>query len=81
MQVIAPLLIIQRVANRSALTKKTLVSGRLSSFKTRSRGELAGDNGATPGGDFVSSVNIRGVDSGKLGVVVGAATDSHRNKV
>ena len=65
-QVIAPLLIIQRVANKSALTKKTLVSGRLSSFKARSRGELTGGDDALPDGDFVSSVDGCRVGPGEL---------------
>jgi len=38
--VIAPLLIIQRVANRSALTSDTIVTGTISSFHVGGRGEL-----------------------------------------
>lgn len=36
---IAALLIVQRVANRSALTSDTIVTGGISSFHFRSRGE------------------------------------------
>ena len=46
---IAPLLIVQRVANRSApLTSNTIVTGNISSFHTRSRGESAGVNRTLP---------------------------------
>lgn len=41
-QVIAPLLIIQRVANRSALTSDTIVTGHIISFHDRGRGESVG---------------------------------------
>ena len=75
-QVIAPLLIIQRVANKSALTSNTLVSGRLSTFKARSRGELTDGGGAVPGGDPTSSVGEHGMDSGELRVGVEATTDA-----
>jgi len=49
-QVIAPLLIIQRVANRIALTSDTIVSGNIGSFRARSRGESTGGSYALPGG-------------------------------
>ena len=46
---IAPLLIVQRVANRSApLTSNTIVTGNISSFHTSSRGESAGGNRTLP---------------------------------
>ena len=54
---IAPLLVIQRVANKSALTSNTIVSGRLSPFEARSRGELTDGSDALPGGDPTSSVD------------------------
>jgi len=41
-QVIAPLLIIQRVANQSALTSSTIVSGHVNSLHVRSRGVSTG---------------------------------------
>ena len=42
LQVIAPLLVILRVANKSALTRNTVASARASEFKTRTKQELAG---------------------------------------
>ena len=66
---IASLLIIQRVANRSALTSNTVASGRLSDFKARSQGQLTTGSDALPsGGDPASSVDERGTDSGEPGV-------------
>ena len=68
-QVIAPLLIIQRVANRSALTRNTIASGRVSEFKVRTQGEFSG-GGAPPGGDRMSSAGERGTNSGEIEVGV-----------
>ena len=66
---IASLLIIQRVANKSALTSNTVTSGRLSDFKAKSQGQLTTGNGALPsGGDPMSPVDERGTNSGELGV-------------
>ena len=66
---IASLLIIQRVANKSALTSNTVASARLSDFKARSRGQPTTGGGAIPsGGDSMSSVDERGTNSGELGV-------------
>ena len=48
-QVIAPLLIIQRVANRSALTSNIIVSGGADSIHFRSRGVSTGGSCALPG--------------------------------
>ena len=78
-QVIAPLLVIQRVANKSALKSNTVVSGRLSSFEARTRGELTDGSGALPGGDPTSSVDRHGVSSGEPRSEVETTTDSHRN--
>jgi len=79
--VIAPLLIIQRVANKSAVTGSTVVSENIGSFRVRSRGESRGGGGATPGGYPTSSVNKYGEISGELrvGVKTEATIDSHRS--
>ena len=70
-QVLAPLLIIQRVANKSALTSNTFISGHLSSFKARSGEKSTSEAGAILSGDAMSSVDKRGVNSGELsGVTV-----------
>ena len=50
-QVIAPLLIVLRVANKSALTSNTVASGHISEFKAQTQGELASGSGVPPGGD------------------------------
>ena len=71
-QVIAPLLIILRVANRSALTSKTIASGRISGFKARSRGELTDGAGILPTGTPVSSTDEGEMDSGELTAGVAA---------
>ena len=76
-QVIAPLLIILRVADKSALTSNTIASGRVSEFKVRSPEELTG-GGTISGGDSTSSADERGMDSGEL--VVGAATHQDRTR-
>ena len=44
-QVIAPLLIVLRVANRRALTSEAIVSGNIGSIRFRSQGESADDSG------------------------------------
>lgn len=74
-QVIASLLIIQRVANKSSLTNNTIAPGNISSFKAKSQGELTGDSGTLPGRNYVSSVGEHGTTSGELGV--GVETDRH----
>ena len=64
---IAALLIIQRVANRSALTSDTIVTGNISSFQIGSRGESVGDNHAVyPMG----SADNYGKNTSELGIVV-----------
>ena len=67
-QVIAPLLIIRRVANKSAFTSDTINPGSISSFKARTRGELTGSSVDISGGNPGSSVGECGMDSGELGV-------------
>ena len=80
-QVIAPLLIIQRVANKSALTSNTIASRHLSSFRARSRGMSTGGNVNLSGGDPTSPVNNLGVGSGDLGVGDETTTDYHLDKI
>ena len=81
-QVIATLLIVQRVANKSALTSNTVASGRLNDFKAHSREDLTGGSGTLDGSDLVTSGDRHGVDSEKLGagVGVGTTTDSYQEK-
>ena len=75
-QVIAPLLIVQRVANRSALTSETITAVPTISFNPWSRGESTG--GALPGGDPMS-LDERGKKSGELGFRVRTTIDLHRD--
>lgn len=74
-QVIAPLFVVLRVANKSAVTNDTIASGHISGFEVQNRGDLTG------GGDAGSSVDERGMDSGEL--AAGVATtdiDSHQDR-
>ena len=73
-QAIASLLIIQRVANKSALTSNTIASGHLSSFRARSGERTTGTSGALPSGDPANSVDRRGVTSGELEIGVQETT-------
>ena len=61
-QVIAPLLIIQRVAKRSALTSDTIVTGNTGSFRARSRQESMGGSHALTGGYPTCSADNHGRD-------------------
>ena len=65
-QVIAPLLIIKRIANRSAFTSDTITGG-LCSFRVRSQGEPMDSSVLPANGDPVHSV-------GEFRVGVGAET-------
>ena len=80
-QAIASLLIIKRVANRSALTNDTIPSARMPSLRATSGGELMGDNGALPGGAPINSVGGRETGPGDLGVGAGTTIDSHQREV
>ena len=80
-QVIAPLLVIQRVADKSAATSDAVVSGRISDFEVRSRGELTGGSGALSSGCPASPVDQYGINSYELRVKVGTTIDLHRDKV
>jgi len=65
LQVIAPLLIIKRVANRTALTSDAIVIGRVSTFHVRSRGGSAGGGRALSGGHPTCSAGNHGKDIGE----------------
>ena len=71
-QVIAPLLIIRRVANRSALTSDTIVTRPIDSFRARSRGESTGGSHALPGRYPTCSADNHGKDTSELGIAVEA---------
>ena len=68
-QVIAPLLIIQRIANKSALMSNTLSPGGIEEFEARSRGESTA--GAVPRRFPVSLIG---------GVRVDTTVDYHQDK-
>ena len=80
-QVIAPLLIIQRVADKSALTSDTVVSGHLCSFKAKNRGELTGGSVALPNGNPMDSTDRIGKDSDEHEVGVETMVDFHRDEI
>ena len=73
---IAPLLIIKRVANRSALTGSIVVTGTVGSLKFRS-GEGSVGGGPLPSESSTSSAESWRNDSGEFGVGVGATIDLH----
>ena len=74
-QVIAPLLIIQRVANRSAMMSDTIKSGHSNSLHFRSQGESTGDSHALSGGYPMGSVDNHGIDTNDLEIVVETRVD------
>ena len=80
---IAPLLIILRAANRTALTSDTFASVHISEFKARSRGEITGGGGALPGGDPVGSMDEHVTNSYELGACHVRTTDidSHQGDI
>ena len=78
-QVIAPLLVILRVADKSAFTSNTGASYRMGSSKTMSWGEFTGGSDTLPGGNHSSSVDRRRVDSYELGIRIETTTDCHKD--
>ena len=74
---IAPLLIIQRVANGSALTGPAVTTGHTSSFNVRGQGEPTGSNGTPLGGYPKNLAAGYGNNPGEPGVVVERTTDLH----
>ena len=77
-QAIAPLLIIQRVAKKSALTGHCVVTGHTILFDVGSRGESTGSNGTPSGRYHIGSVDKHGDKSGELGVGLGLRSISVR---
>ena len=76
---IASLLIIQRVANKSALTGNTVVSRHISGPEFRNKGCLADGSGTLPGGGSpMNSVDGCGTSSGELEAVT--MIDIHGDK-
>ena len=79
---IASLLIIQRVASKSALTGEAVVSGSISSFKARSRGEFTDCSDVLPGGETMGSLRKPGKNSsGELGVVIETTVELNQGRV
>ena len=78
---IAPLLIILRVANKTALTSNTVVAGRVSTFKARARGESADGGGTLLSGDSTSSVDEIGMNSCELPVEFETGIESHPEEI
>ena len=80
-QVIAPLLVIQRVADKSALTGNIVVSAHLSEFKARDGGQLTAGSADLPSGDPTFSADGNRKNSGELGAEVESTIDFHRGEV
>jgi len=80
-QAIAPFLIVLRVANRSALTSDTIVSGTVGSTHFRSQRESTVGVGTHSDGSTTRSVNVYGHIPGEIGVEVQTKIELHRNKV
>ena len=74
-QVIAPLLIIQRVANQRALTSKSFATGSISSIDFRSRGRTTGGSEIIPDVYPVSSVGRYGRSPNELDIWVETTID------
>jgi hypothetical protein len=78
-QVIAPLLVIQRVATQSALTSNSVATGNLGSFHFRSRGKTMGDSGTLAGAHPVDSADkYEGKNSNELDVGVNTTLEFRR---
>jgi hypothetical protein len=71
-QVIAPFLIILRVANRSALTSDTIISGNVGSLQFRGQEKSTSGIGTFPDEYLASSTEPDGETPGKIDVEVGA---------
>ena len=79
---IAPLLIIKRVANRSALTSDTIATGHVGSFHARTR-ELTGGSDVPSRVYPIDLADEHEKVSGELGFGVGIETtiDFHRDSM
>jgi len=78
-QVIAPLLIIKRVANRHASKNSTIVTGNIVSFKPEGQRESRNSGSTLPSAYPMNSVDRYGESSGELGVGVETTIDFHRD--
>jgi len=76
-QVIASLLIIQQVANKSSSTRDTLVRRSTAPLKPRDQGELTDDSG----GHHTSSMSKCRMTSNQVGVGVEAMVNIHQERV
>jgi len=80
-QVIAALLLVQRVANRSALTSDTIVTGNISSFHVGSRRESTGGDRALTDVYPMSSTDNHGKIASELGIAGETKIGLHRDGV
>lgn len=78
-QVIAPFLIILRIADRSAITSDNSTSGSSGSNQFMSQGESTSSNEIPPDESPAGSVDAPGKTPGELGVEVEIAVDVHRD--
>jgi hypothetical protein len=69
------------MADRSALTSKTIVSGNMGSMHFRTQGESEGGTETVPDVFPVISEDSHGKPPGELGVDVESAIDFHHEKV
>lgn len=68
-QVIAPFLIVLRVANKKALTSEAIITGHVSSMHFGNRAaESVDGNGTLPGGHPASLTDVYGKTPGENGV-------------
>ena len=80
-QVTASLLIVQRVANKSALANDTIVLGSSSLFKASLQGRLTGGSGTLSGGHPTRSVGEYGMSTVEHGIWVETVIEIRREKV
>jgi len=76
-QVIAPLLIIQRVANGSALTSRAITTGHVSVFNVKGWGGPTGSDGIALCSCLKNSAAGYGRNPESPGVMVQTTTDFH----
>lgn len=79
-QVIAPFLIILRVANQSALASNTTL-GSISSVRARSKGRRGSGSGTIYGGYPMSSMESQGRTTDEFSVAVETTINVHHDKV
>ena len=79
-QVIASLLIVQRVASNRALTRNAIVTGNINPLYDGGRGESTGGSDTTPS-DHPMDLEKYGKDSCELGVVVETTISFSRGEV